>query len=226
MNALTIYEGSSSIVKKPIYGKGVRHNDYGLGFYCTESLDLAKEWAVKENRDGCVNKYVLDLSGLRVLDLSDKGFTTLHWIAILVQNRIFNTAHDVSKEGKRYLINHFVLPIENYDVIKGYRADDCYFLYAANFLNNALTLQRLSTALRLGNLGEQIVLKSQKAFNQLRFSGYEIAESATYFPLRQKRNQDAIAKFLSSRNDPFEPDGLYLSDIIRGGIKPNDPRLQ
>ena len=127
MNALTIYEGSSSIVKKPIYGKGVRHNDYGLGFYCTESLDLAKEWAVKENRDGCVNKYVLDLSGLRVLDLSDKGFTTLHWIAILVQNRIFNTAHDVSKEGKRYLINHFILPIENYDVIKGYRADDCYF---------------------------------------------------------------------------------------------------
>lgn len=226
MSQLALYHGSVSIVEKPIYGKGKHYNDYGLGFYCTESLNLAKEWAVKENQDGYANKYALDLSGLRILDLSGKGFTTLHWIAVLVQNRIFNTANEVAKEGKQYLIDHFALPIEDYDVIKGYRADDCYFLYAANFLNNALTVQRLSAALRLGNLGEQIVLKSPKAFNQLRFLGYEIADSAIYFPLRQKRNQDARAEFLSSRNGPIEPDALYLTDIIRGGIKPDDPRLQ
>lgn len=226
MDTLTIYEGSAIIVRKPIYGKGPRHNDYGLGFYCTEDLDLAKEWAVKESQDGYANKYALDLSGLRILDLSAEGFTALHWISILIQNRVFNTAHDVSKEGKRYLIDHFALPVEDYDVIKGYRGDDSNFLYAESFLNNTLTFQRLSAALRLGNLGEQIVLKSPKAFNQLRFLGYEIAESTIYFPLRQKRNQDAQAEFLNSRNGPIEPDGLYLSDIIRGGIKPNDPRLQ
>ena len=27
-------------------------NDYGRGFYCTEKIDLAKEWAVADLHDG------------------------------------------------------------------------------------------------------------------------------------------------------------------------------
>ena len=40
MNNLTIYHGSSLILEKPIFGKGKVHNDYGRGFYCTESLGM------------------------------------------------------------------------------------------------------------------------------------------------------------------------------------------
>lgn len=89
-NTITIYHGSVSIIEQPEFGKGKPHNDYGLGFYCTESLDLAKEWAVSENTDGYANKYALDMSDLKLLDLSAKGFTTLHWITLLLQNRVFN----------------------------------------------------------------------------------------------------------------------------------------
>ena len=42
----------------------------------------------EEDRDGCANRYSLDLRGLNVLDLSQKGFTTLHWITLLLQNRV------------------------------------------------------------------------------------------------------------------------------------------
>ena len=52
---ITIYHGSNQIIETPAYGKGRKNNDFGLGFYCTESNELAKEWAVDEDRDGFVN---------------------------------------------------------------------------------------------------------------------------------------------------------------------------
>lgn len=226
MAEMILYHGSVSIIEQPVFGKGKRHNDYGLGFYCTQSLDLAKEWAVEENRDGYANKYSLDLQGLTILDLSQKGFTTLHWITLLLQNRVFTLKNDIIKAGKKYLIEHFSLPVKEYDIIKGYRADDSYFAYAESFLNNTISVQRLSEALKLGNLGEQVVLMSEKAFGKLKFLGYEIADAATYYPLRKARNEQARMEFLSNRRGILSPDDLYLNDIIRGGIEPDDPRLQ
>lgn len=226
MAEMILYHGSVSIIEQPVFGKGKRHNDYGLGFYCTQSLDLAKEWAVEENRDGYANKYSLDLQGLTILDLSQKGFTTLHWITLLLQNRVFTLKSDIIKAGKKYLIEHFSLPVKEYDIIKGYRADDSYFAYAESFLNNTISVQRLSEALKLGNLGEQVVLMSEKAFEKLKFSGYEIVDAATYYPLRKARNEQARMEFLSNRRGIISPDDLYLNDIIRGGVEPDDPRLQ
>ena len=46
---MTIYHGSTEIVNSPLYGKGKVYNDYGQGFYCTEEIELAKEWACTEN---------------------------------------------------------------------------------------------------------------------------------------------------------------------------------
>lgn len=222
---LIIYHGSVSIIEKPIFGKGKPHNDYGLGFYCTESLDLAKEWAVDESHNGYANKYALDMNDLQVLDLSQKGYTTLHWITVLLQNRVFTLKSDIAKLGKKYLLEHFFLPTQSYDVIKGYRADDSYFAYAESFLNNTISVQRLSEALRFGNLGEQIVLISKKAFEHIRFLGYDVADSATYYPLRKGRNERARLEFLSNRRGTPTPDDLYLNDIIRG-VPADDPRLQ
>lgn len=225
MNKKIIYHGSVSVIKCPIYGKGKSYNDYGLGFYCTESLDLAKEWAVEENRNGYANKYSLDMTNLKLLDLSQKKFNVLHWITILLQNRVFTLKSDIAKIGKDYLIAHFALPIKDYDVIKGYRADDAYFAYAESFLNNTISVQRLSEALRLGNLGEQIVLISKQAFLQINFLGYEISNSNIYYPLRKARNDKARMEFLLNRKGKSSIDDLYLNDIIRG-VKPNDPRIQ
>ena len=41
-----IYHGSDHIIEKPKYGYGKTYNDYGVGFYCTENPDMAKEWGV------------------------------------------------------------------------------------------------------------------------------------------------------------------------------------
>ena len=222
-NELVIYHGSVSIIEKPIFGAGKVHNDYGLGFYCTESLELAKEWAVTNKNNGYANKYLLDTTGLKILDLSKTG-NVLHWITILVKNRIFGINSQIGLAAKEYLIKHFSLPTEEYDVIKGYRADDSYFEYARSFLNNTISVRTLKEALRLGNLGEQIVLISKKAFSQISFLSYEEAKSTDYYPLRAKRNKKANEDYIKCLSARYQENDIFMSDILKG-IKDNDPRL-
>lgn len=46
-------------------------------------------------------------------------------------------------------------------MIRGYRADDCYFMFAKSFLYNELSIEKLGRTLKLGKLGNQYVLKSK-----------------------------------------------------------------
>lgn len=67
---LMIYHGLQQIVEKPTFGVGKKYNDYGCGFYCTESNAFAKEWACPVKNDGYSNHYVLHLGGMNVAHLT------------------------------------------------------------------------------------------------------------------------------------------------------------
>ena len=220
---ITIYHGSNQIVEVPTFGVGKKNNDFGQGFYCTESNDLAKEWAVSSLHNGFSNKYMLDTQYLNILNLNTPNYTILNWIAVLVEHRVFAIKTPVARRAKQYLIDHFGINVNAYDLIVGYRADDSYFDYAEAFINNAITVEQLAQAMRLGKLGEQIVLKSQFAFSKIQYEGFEIADRNTYYVLRKARDDDANKMFLKILEE--EADGLYIQDIIRGGIKNNDSRI-
>ena len=97
---LTIYHGSQKLIQQPVYGAGNVRNDYGLGFYCTENVDLAKEWACTEENSGYANCYQLDLGGLTILDLSDHRYHILNWLSLLLQNRVFKISNDLAEEDE------------------------------------------------------------------------------------------------------------------------------
>lgn len=226
-NKITIYHGSENIIKKPEYGKGKPYNDYGLGFYCTEYPDLAKEWACDDKHGGYANKYELDMTDLKILDLNGKDFCILHWISILLKNRKVTLDNDIAVGAKEYILKNFPVDTSGYDIIKGYRADDSYFSYARDFLQNAISVKRLSQVMKLGNLGNQIVLISKKSFNNIRFIGYEEAPQSVHFPLRKKRDELARAEYLSNKKgNAISPDDVYMLDIMRNEMKSDDPRLQ
>lgn len=71
---MLLYHGSDHVIKRPEFGAGKKHNDYGRGFYCTENIELAKEWAVSEDADGYVNKYSIDTSRLSILDINSEQY--------------------------------------------------------------------------------------------------------------------------------------------------------
>ena len=220
---ITIYHGSKQIVEVPAFGMGKKNNDFGRGFYCTKSNDLAKEWAVSSLNDGFSNRYTLDLEYLNILNLNSPDYTILNWIAVLVEHRLFSIKTPVARRAKQYLIEHFGINVNAYDLITGYRADDSYFDFAEAFLNNAITVEQLSSAMRLGKLGEQIVIKSQFAFSKIKYEGFEIARKDHFYVLRKARNDEANQTYLDILEE--EGDGLYIQDILRGGISNDDPRI-
>ncbi len=223
-NKLTIYHGSQLIIKKPIFGEGNPRNDYGLGFYCTQEISLAKEWACTEESSGYANRYELDLSGLSVMHLSGADYNILNWIAILLNNRSFRISNDIAAEGKRFLLERFLPDVTDTDVIIGYRANDSYFSFANAFLNNTLSLSQLEEAMYLGKLGEQTVLLSRTAFERVRSPKSSHARRITQ-ALKTARDKDARAAYRKER-DSSVASSIYLVDILREGWASDDARVR
>lgn len=221
-----IYHGSKDIIEKPKFGKGKPYNDYGLGFYCTENLALAKEWAVDIGRDGYANIYEIDDSSLSVLNLNDEQYTILHWLAILLENRHFDLPSSLSHEAKEYILNNFGVDYKSYDVIIGYRADDSYFSFAQDFLNGTISYRQLNNAMHLGNLGQQFVLKSKKAFDLISFIGYENASFNEWYSRKENRDKAARRDYFDTEKNKRLRGDIYITQIIDEEMNGNDARLR
>lgn len=226
MSVITLLHGSDHIIKKPELGLGKETNDYGRGFYCTELPEMAKEWACKENKDGFSNEYRFDTKGLNILNLLDGNHTVLNWIAILLKNRVFSLQDAISIQAREYIIEHYSVDTTDVDVIIGYRADDSYFSYAQSFVSNTLPLRSLGKALTLGKLGKQTALVSEKAFKQIKFVGADTADKEIYYPKFVARDTKARKDYRNEVKKSSLLDDIFVIDIIREGMKNDDPRIQ
>ena len=222
-----ILHGSEFIVRKPELRLGKTTNDYGQGFYCTLLPEMAKEWACKDNRDGFMNRYLLNADGLKCLNLLDGNHTVLNWIALLLQHRTFTIQDEIARDAREYIINNFSIDTYVYDVIIGYRADDSYFSFAQSFVSNALPMKSLSRALQLGKLGEQIVLVSEKSFEKITFIDAVPVAKEEYYPKFLARDTEARRSFKEDikKKKPYKDD-IFVMDILREEIKNDDPRIQ
>ena len=223
---IDLFHGSSRVVRRPSLAQARPHNDYGRGFYTTRQHNLAGEWACQRGNDGFVNSYSFWLDDLVVLDLLDGTHSTLEWVALLLKHRHFDLRLPTASLAREALIGRFCPDLSAVDVVVGYRADDSYFGYVRSFIENALPLSALEEALTLGELGEQTVLISGKAFAQLTFEGYESVQAERYYPRFLERDEKARTGYheLLESQRPSLSD-LYILDILREEMGPDDPRL-
>lgn len=223
---MILYHGSEKIIENPVFGKGNLRNDYGRGFYCTENEELAKEWACSNNKNGFANKYELKLEGLNILYLNSSEYHVLHWLTILTKNRTYWERNTISETAKTYLSKHFMIDTSKYDVIIGYRADDSYFSFARDFVSGAISYKQLSEAMHLGKLGEQVVLVSEKAFQNLKYISCSPANPLIYYAKKKERDREARKEYRKAKfNDNLENE-LFIIDIIREEMTGNDLRLR
>lgn len=221
-----LYHGSSHIIEKPKFGYGKPYNDYGLGFYCTDILEMAKEWGVSKEQDGYANCYEIECDGLRILDLNESKYSILHWLTILLQNREFDIPSALALDAKEYLLNHFAVDYENYDIIIGYRADDSYFSFAQDFINGTISYRQLNNAIHLGKLGQQFVLKSKTAFDRIQFTGSTVAENKEWYAKKMIRDKSARREYFSVERNKRQRGDLYIIQIMDEEMMPDDPRLR
>ena len=145
MGKIILYHGSPDKEIKPAFGLGENRHDYGKGFYLTENIDLAKEWAVcrPDETNGWVHKYELDMEGLKVLDF--QKYSILSWLAELMKHRD-------AADSKRYrmlsqkFIAKYGIETSGYDVIKGWRADASYFYIAKAFVRDEIDVEILESS--------------------------------------------------------------------------------
>lgn len=187
MDKIILFHGSPDKIIKPVFGRGEDKHDYGKGFYLTESIELASEWAVCRPNDlnGWVHKYELETEGLKILDF--QGESVLTWLAELMKHRDAADSKRYRMLAQKFIVRYGI-DTEEYDVIKGWRANASYFYIAKAFVRDEIDLDILEELLSLGGLGIQYCIKSEKAYSQL----HEIQEaliSVEYDVFNQKYNE-------------------------------------
>ncbi len=224
---LIIYHGSQQIVEVPKFGIGKKYNDYGQGFYCTKNIELAKEWACPMKNDGYSNKYRLRLHRLNIMHLTKGEFNILNWLAILLANRKFDISSPIGSNAREFILDRFLPDVTNVDVMIGYRADDSYFSFAEDFVNNTISLRDLNLAMQLGTPDEQVVLLSERSFQEIEFIEYEVVDYREYYYKRAERDQNARAAYKSRKKNLQQlMDDIFVLDIMRKDMHNDDPRLQ
>ena len=128
---------------------------------------LASEWSVcnPTENNGWVHKYTLDVSELNILDFQECDI--LSWLAELMKHRDADTGRRYKVLAPRF-IEKYQISTEGYDVIKGWRANASYFYIAKCFVRDEVDLDILPELLKLGDLGIQYCLKTEKAFQYLK----------------------------------------------------------
>ena len=191
MKKIILYHGTPDEVVNPVYGGGQDKHDYGRGFYLTEDIELAKEWAVcrPNETNGWVHKYELDCEGLKILDFQEKD--VLSWLAELMKHRDASDSKRYRVLSKKF-IEKYGIDTEGYDVIKGWRANASYFYIAKEFVRDNIDMDILTELLSLGGLGIQYCIKSRLAYEHLQ----EVQDgllSVDYMEFREKYNHRDVS---------------------------------
>ena len=217
-----IYHGSDMIVREPKFGAGRAYNDFGLGFYCTEYPEYAAEWAVSSGRNGFISSYYIDTSGLRIVNLCSSQYSILHWLHVLSAFREFDVPAPLSQQAKEYINRYFSVDYQGCDCMIGYRADDVCFAFARDFIAGRISYQSLDRYLRSSTANREFVLKSNRAFDRISWSGHEPALMSVSRPAFSAREIAALKKMKTSAG----PKDMFITDMIREEVKPYDPRLR
>ena len=198
MTKIVLYHGSPNKKITPTFGCGEEKHDYGKGFYLTEDRELAKGWAVcrPNERNGWLHQYELEMDDLKILDFGKLGI--LSWLAELMKHRDASDSKRYRVLAKKF-VQKYGLDTIGFDVIKGWRADASYFFIAKEFVRDNVDIDILERLLRLGDLGIQYCIKSEKAYSKLK----EIPDSllsVSYDEFNKKYNQRDIEARTNMRN--------------------------
>ena len=198
MGKIILYHGTPDKIVVPKYGYGDEKHDYGKGFYLTDSISLAKEWAVCRPNDinGWVHKYELEADGLEILDFQQMN--VLAWLAELMKHRD-------AADSKRYrmlskmFIEKYGVDTRGYDVIRGWRANASCFYIAKEFVRDNIDIDILEELLFLGDLGIQYCIKSEAAYANLMEKCDELI-TVPFAEFNDRYNQRDIAARKNMRN--------------------------
>jgi hypothetical protein len=169
---LKLYHSSKNIINKPDIYHGRSNADFGKGFYLSLDLDFSKKW--NSGTDSYINIYELDLTNLNIKYLNQNT----EWFNYILNNRQNN---DVFKD---------------YDLIIGPISNDTLFDTFGLLTSGYIKDKKALKVLKQGPKYIQVVIKSEKALNNLKFINYinETEDEIIHFKAIVKKEEK---KFLN-----------------------------
>ncbi len=159
---MKLYHGSNIEVCQPRLLEGQRALDFGAGFYTTTDLEQAKNWSRRQVR---VRKS--GLPSVSVYDVDETSFVTLKVLKFESANQEWL---DFITQHRKGLVQ------ENpFDVIIGSIANDQTMPTLSLYLDGYLTAEEALRRLLTQRLSDQVVFKSEKALQLLRFQEVVLA---------------------------------------------------
>lgn len=171
---MTLFHTSDTVIKEPDIHRGRSNTDFGQGFYLTPDESFAGSWArERTSSDIYVNRYELDIDGIRVKTLSRDE----EWCTYIFDNRR-------SKADR----------LADYDVIIGPVANDTLFETYGIITSGLLTEAQALGLLRIGPEYTQVAVKTDAGAKALRWVDAEILSADVMAEARKEyeRQKDAF----------------------------------
>ena len=154
---MTLYHGTNADIETIDLTRGLRHKDFGKGFYLTPDRDTAIRMAQKKARlfggTATLITYEMDeaalQSGLNIKRFPEKA--CVEWLVFVDANRDRKT----------------VTPIHNYDIVIGPIADDGVVLQLTNFREGIYTPEQAAAQLQDRYLDQQYYFGTEQALRYL-----------------------------------------------------------
>ena len=215
---MIIFHGSKALIEHPIQGGSKPDDDYGPSFYVTENNFSAKIWACKDEQVGYVNKYYVRndaFEQFKILDSTNKEkYSVLSWLAILMHFRKLDSGFKKLYRNRIDWLDKYYIDVTQYDVIKGFRADDSYFKFPLKFISGQLSFEQLQQVFKLGNLGIQLAFMSKKAINSIKFlDARECNES--FVGKYRDIVKEATKDFEEMLNQPIDDNQTFITDLMK-----------
>lgn len=147
---MKLFHTGTSEIREPDITHGRKNADFGQGFYLSPDMDFAYRWAAA---DSVINEYELDEEGLQ---LHRFGRDT-DWFEYIFNNRRGNDTSDA-------------------DVVIGPIANDTIFDTLGIISSGFLSSEDALKLLMVGPEFTQVAIKTQKALDQLRWTGAQTVE--------------------------------------------------
>ena len=170
---IALYHSGFQQIEKPDIHHGRRNADFGQGFYLSDDEEFARRWAKRRRGETTwINIYELDLSGLNTVEFQRDQ----KWFDYIYANRSFQK--DMYPDA---------------DVIIGPIANDTIYDTFGITTSGILEKEEALKLLLIGPEYHQIVLKTQKAVDHLKWISVEEVgeEEAKEYALILKKEQTA-----------------------------------
>ncbi|MCL1793407.1 MAG: DUF3990 domain-containing protein [Oscillospiraceae bacterium] len=220
---LLLYHGSPVQDFEPFYGGGRDYHDYGKGLYCVYGTDaglgLAKEWACQheDHSHAYIYIYEFEYAGINpklILNLSE--YEPIYWLSVLARHRYSANETNIQRQRRLRMIEMFPVDFEQYEIIKGWRANDKYYAFLSLFLSEAISYEAVKAALGIGDLGYQFVIKGEGAYKNCKRIGIIPITSEEYADF-YKSYHEKDEKSRQQLNSLRDIEGKTLNQILSEG---------